>query len=406
MAIQFKHEQLSNGLTVVAECNDQAHTAAVGFFVKAGGRDEDRPVMGVSHFLEHMMFKGTERRSADDVNREFDEIGADYKAFTSQENTVYYARVLPEFLPRAVDLFGDMLRPALRQDDFEMEKKVIIEEIGMYDDRPHWRLHDTLMEAHFGEHPLGQRVLGTVESVTALEVGQMGAYFEHRYSPDNITVAAAGRVDFPRLLADVKELTGSWRPTGAARDHGEPQLESQARSVVDTKLTRHYVAAICPGPSAQDERRYAAGIMADVLGDSDGSRLYWALVDPGLSDEADFALQAGDRAGSYVAYASCDPQRAEQVERILLETIDNYCDSIDPSEIERTKNKLATAATLQGENPSGRMRSLGSHWTYLGEYLPLEEELGRIMAVTVDDVRRLVDGAPFEPRTVVRLGPG
>ena len=406
MAIQFEHEQLPNGLTVLAECNDQAHTAAVGFFVKAGGRDEDRPVMGVSHFLEHMMFKGTKRRSADDVNREFDEIGADYNAVTSQENTVYYARVLPEFLPRAVDLFGDMLRPALRQDDFEMEKKVIIEEIGMYDDRPHWRLHDTLMEAHFGEHPLGQRVLGTVESVTALEVGQMGAYFEHRYSPDNIPVAAAGRVDFPRLLADVKELTGSWRPTGAARDHGEPQLESQARSVVDTKLTRHYVAAICPGPSAQDERRYAAGIMADVLGDSDGSRLYWALVDPGLSDEADFALQAGDRAGSYVAYASCDPQRAEQVERILLETIDNYCDSIDPSEIERTKNKLATAATLQGENPSGRMRSLGSHWTYLGEYLPLEEELGRIMAVTVDDVRRLVDGAPFEPRTVVRLGPG
>ena len=406
MAIQFKHEQLSNGLTVVAECNGEAHTAAVGFFVKAGGRDEDRPVMGVSHFLEHMMFKGTERRSADDVNREFDEIGADYNAFTSQENTVYYARVLPEFLPRAVDLFGDMLRPALRRDDYEMEKKVIIEEIGMYDDRPQWRLHDTLLETHFADHALGQRVLGTVESVKALEVGQMGAYFEHRYSPDNITVAAAGRVDFARLLADVTALAGSWRPTGAARDHGEPQLTSQVHAVVDPKLTRHYVAAICPGPSAQDERRYAAGVMADVLGDSDGSRLYWALVDPGLSDEADFTHQPGDRVGSYVAYASCDPQRAEQVEQILLLTIDSYCDNIDPSEIERAKNKLATAATLQGENPAGRMRSLGSQWTYLGEYLPLEDELARIMAVTVDDVSKLVDDAPFEPRTVVRLGPG
>ncbi len=405
MAIQFKHEKLSNGLTVIAECSDQAHTAAVGFFVRAGARDEDTSVMGVSHFLEHMMFKGTDRRSADDVNRQFDEIGADYNAFTSQENTVYYARVLPEFLPSAVDLFGDMLRPALRQDDFEVEKKVIIEEIGMYDDRPQWRLHDTLMERHFGDHPLGYRVLGTVESIQMLAVDQMRAYFDHRYSPDNIVVAAAGRVDFARLVADVVKLTGSWQPTGAVRDHRQPQLKPQAQMIVDASLNRHYLAAICPAPSAQDQRRYAAGVLVDVLGDSEGSRLYWALVDPGLSDEADLAHHAGDGAGSYVAYASCDPERAEQVEQILLETIDNYHRQIDPSEIERAKNKLATAATLHGENPAGRMRHLGGQWTYLGEYTPLAEELDRIMAVTVDDVEQLLDQMPFEPRTIVRLGP-
>ena len=405
MTVRFQHEQLPNGLTVLAECNDQAHTAAVGFFVRAGARDEQRDVMGVSHFLEHMMFKGTARRSADDVNREFDEIGANYNAYTSQENTVYYARVLPEFLPRAVDLFGDMLRPALRDADFEVEKKVILEEIGMYDDRPQWRLHDALLEAHYGAHPLGHRVLGTAESIDALQVDQMRSYFAHRYSPDNITVAAAGRLDFAQLVADVARLAGNWQPTGAVRDHGDPQHEPRLETLVDAKLTRHYVAVICPGPSAQDPQRYIAGVLADVLGDSDGSRLYWALVDPGLSDEADLTHQPSDQSGSYVAYASCDPERAEQVERILVETLDTYVDQIDPQEIERAKNKLATGATLQGENPAGRMRSLGGQWTYLGEYLPLPEELQRIMDVTVADVRQLLEAQPFVPRTIMRLGP-
>jgi predicted Zn-dependent peptidase len=406
MAIRFQHKQLSNGLTLIAECNDQAHTAAVGFFVRTGARDEQRPVMGVSHFLEHMMFKGTARRSADDVNREFDEIGANYNAYTSQENTVYFARVLPEFMPRAVDLFVDMLRPALREADFEVEKKVILEEIGMYDDRPQWCLQDALMDAYFGDHPLGYRVLGTAESVAALQVEQMRHYFDQRYGPDNITVAAAGRVDFAQLVEDVEELAGAWQQSGAAaRQYDLPPLDQQTCSIVDPKLTRHYVAAICPAPSAQDPRRYAAGILADVLGDSDGSRIYWALVDPGISDEADLSHQPGDQVGSYLAYASCDPQRAAQVERILLETIDTYVDQIDAGEIERTKNKLATGATLQGENPAGRMRGLGGQWTYLGEYTPLAEELDRIMAVTVADIRELLEAMPFEPRTIMRLGP-
>ena len=166
MAVNFQKHTLPNGLTVLAEVAPEAHTAAVGFFVKAGARDETGELMGVSHFLEHMMFKGTARRTADDVNREFDEIGADYNAFTSHEQTVYYAHVLPEFLPRAVDLLGDMLRPALRTDDFDMEKNVILEEIGMYDDRPEWVLQDRLLEEYFRGHPLGYRVLRTRASTS------------------------------------------------------------------------------------------------------------------------------------------------------------------------------------------------------------------------------------------------
>ncbi len=173
----------------------------------------------------------------------------------------------------------------------------------------------------------------------------------------------------------------------------------------DEKVTRHYIGLLCPAPSAQDDDRYAAKVLADVLGDSEGSRVYWALVEPGLADEADFSFMPQDRLGCYLGYASCDPARAEQVEDVLIKTINSAVDNITDAEVERAKNKLATSATLQGESPRGRMTSIGSAWSYLGEYLPLEEELARVMAVTADDLRRLVADPPFSPKTVLRLGP-
>ncbi|MAE67648.1 MAG: peptidase M16 [Phycisphaeraceae bacterium] len=405
MALRFHKETLPNGLTVVAEENTGAHTAAVGFFVRTGARDEERPVMGVSHFLEHMMFKGTAQRTADEVNREFDAMGASNNAYTSEENTVYWARVLPEKLPLAVDLIGDMLRPALRDEDFDIEKNVILEEIGMYEDRPQWRLHDSLCEVHFGDHPMSYRILGTTDSIKALCVDQMRDYFSERYSPDNVTVAAAGKLDFGRLVEDVKQRCAAWAPTGTERRYDPPSLESRDHALQDPKLSRHYVAMICPGPTAQDPRRYAAAVLTDVLGAADGSRLYWALIDPGLADEADISINTQDRTGCYLAYASCDPGRAQQVEQILLETLDGYAQRIDAGEIERAKNKIATDDTLAGESPGGRMRAIGLQWTYLGRYVSLAEEIEQLMAVTVDDVRDLMTAYPFQPRTVARLGP-
>ncbi len=405
MSVDFHHHQLSNGLTVIGEVNSDAHTAAVGFFVKTGSRDEDPAMMGVSHFLEHMMFKGTDRRTADDVNCEFDELGANYNAYTTQEDTVFFAQVLPQCLPPVVDLLADILRPSLRSDDFDMEKKVILEEIGMYEDQPQWRLQDALIETHFGAHPLAHRVLGTLQTVGELNLQQMRAYFDHRYSADNITVAAAGNLQFDQFVQDITVATESWVPTEAMRQYADPQPIDYAQSLVDPKLTRHYGALIWPGPASQDDQRYAAAVWADVLGDTDGSRLYWNLIDPGLADEADISLAAQDQLGSFVAFFSCDPERAEQVEVILLSTLDDYVSSIDVGEIERVKNKIATDATVRGENSAGRMRGLGHQWTYLGRYIPLTDEIKRLMDVTVDDVRQVVTDWPFRPRTIMRLGP-
>src|SRR6266550_297270 len=181
---------LPNGLALVGETSPAARSVALGFFVKTGARDETADVSGVTHFLEHMVFKGTPHRTALDVNRDFDKIGAHYNAYTSEENTVFYAAILPEYLPQAVDILADILRPSLRSEDFDMEKKVIIEEIGMYEDQPMWSAYDHAKKAFFADHPLGNSILGTPDSIRTLQRDQMYEYFRRRYVASNILVAA------------------------------------------------------------------------------------------------------------------------------------------------------------------------------------------------------------------------
>ncbi|MEM6749574.1 MAG: pitrilysin family protein [Planctomycetota bacterium] len=406
MTATLQHAGLPNGLEVVAEADASAHTAAVGFFVRAGARDESPELMGVSHFLEHMMFKGTARRSADDVNREFDELGADYNAYTSHENTVYYAHVLPEMLPRAIDLLADMLRPSLREDDFNVEKKVILEEISMYEDRPEWRLQDALLEGYFGAHALGHRVLGTADTVGAMTADQMRGYFTQRYAPGAITVSVAGKFDYDAVLAQITELCGGWDPGAPERQHGAVAPTPDRLNLTDAKLSRCYLAMLMPGPSAQDEARFAAMVLSDLLGDDDGSRLHWALIDPGLAEEAALEFMPQDRSGAFLGFAACEPSRADEVEKTLTGVLAGAAEDLTDDELTRTVNKLATRITLTGERPSGRMHDLGSGWTYRRSHLSLQERLDKLQALTPASIRELLEQYPLRPVTVARLGPG
>ena len=210
--MQFKQTELDNGLTIVAECNPQAYSSAFGVFVNAGARDETDRISGVSHFLEHMAFKGTATRSAEDVNRELDEMGSHSNARTGEERTIYHATVLPEFQTPVAGLLCDIMRPSLRTDDFEMEKKVIIEEIRMYEDQPPFGGHERIMASFFGDHDLSRNILGSVESVGQMTPEDMRAYFETRYAPNNMTFAAAGNVDFESLVDSIGQMTQSWQP--------------------------------------------------------------------------------------------------------------------------------------------------------------------------------------------------
>ncbi|TVQ32259.1 MAG: insulinase family protein [Phycisphaeraceae bacterium] len=405
MPVEFKHATLDNGLTILAEVDPDAHTAASGFFVRAGARDEASEIMGVSHFLEHMMFKGTERRSADDVNREFDEIGANYNAYTTSEITCFYASVLPEHLPHANDILADILRPALREDDFTSEKGVILEEIAMYKDNPFWVLYEETMARRYGGHPLSHRVLGLDTTITSMQCGQMLDYFNNRYSADNTVVALAGRLDFDAAVEQLRKLCGEWARTDARRDMGTTPTPDEKFEMRDDKVTRCYQLMLCPAPSADDPRRYAAMLLAKALGDPDNSRLHWALVETGLAEEAQSAYDPHDGVGDYFVYASCPPERAGEVWSVIEREIDNLVDSLEESDLEKLRNKLATAVTLAGERPGGRMQRLGRLWTYLHKHLTLEEELDSINAVTIDDMRAVFEAFPFSPRTVGKMLP-
>jgi len=263
MAVTYEKATLDNGLTIIAEVDPAAHSAAGGFFVRTGARDETGELMGVSHFLEHMMFKGTERRSADDINREFDEIGARYNAFTSSEMTVFHAQTLPELFPRAVDLLSDMMRPALRDADFEQERNVILEEIAMYKDNPFWVLYDEMNPRRYPNHPLGHLVLGTSDTIRAMERDAMRGYFDDRYSADNTTVALAGALDFPAVVGQIEELCGSWTNTGATRDASDPPAPTDEFTITSDRVQRAYTLLMAPAPAYADDRRPAAGPPAE-----------------------------------------------------------------------------------------------------------------------------------------------
>src|SRR5436309_4421117 len=228
----FHSHKLANGLTIIGESSPSARSVALGFFVRTGSRDETPEICGVTHFLEHMVFKGTPHRTALDVNRDFDRIGAHYNAFTSEENTVFYAAVLPEYLPPAFDILADILRPSLRGDDFDMEKNVIIEEIGMYEDQPMWSAYDHAKRVYFADHPLGNSILGSVESIKALTRDQMNGYFERRYVAPNITVVAAGNFDFAGLVSLVEKHCGGWESGPVGRQGVRPTRGSGAFEVL------------------------------------------------------------------------------------------------------------------------------------------------------------------------------
>src|SRR5690242_4060818 len=349
MPLTFHHKQLSNGLDIVAEQNADAHSIALGLFVKTGSRDEQPQVNGVSHFLEHMMFKGSTKYTWEDVNRIFDEIGARYNAFTTQEMTAYYANVLPEFTEKAVEHLAHLLRPSIRVEDFTTEKKVILEEIAMYLDDPGHRLYERLMEQHFGNHPLSMSVLGSADSVGRLERDEMADYFKNRYGPGNMVMVATGRVDFAEIVRLAEKYMGTWPRVNAPREQAGPLYKPQRITLPDPKLNRAYTMGMMPGPSAQDEDRFAARVLADVIGDSDGSRFYWALVDNAIAEDADFGFYPHDACGSFYISLTTDPDRTDEALQIALSELEKVKKDLNADEVERAKNKIASSIVLSGE---------------------------------------------------------
>jgi predicted Zn-dependent peptidase len=405
--VTFHHHKLPNGLNIIGEVSPSARSASVGFFVRTGARDEKSDVSGVSHFLEHMVFKGTPRRSALEVNIDFDRIGANYNAFTSEENTVFYASVLPEYLPQGIDILADILRPSLRGEDFDMEKKVIIEEIGMYEDQPTWSAYDHAKKAYFADHPLGNSVLGTPASITAMTRDQMQAYFDRRYVAANVTVAAAGNFAFAELVQWIDKSCGHWN-TGRAPRLGVKEAPARRafQVIKKDKVTQEHVFMISPAPSADSALRHAADTLAMVLGDDTGSRLYWALVDPGLAESADVGFHDYEGAGSFFTSFSCEPEQTQKnlaIIKGLFRQVQK--DGISAAELAQAKSKILSRVVRSSERPMGRMQAIGMAWTYLGKYRSVDDELKAFEAVTLKKIDQVLKRYPFVDLAILALGP-
>jgi predicted Zn-dependent peptidase len=404
--LQFRDHTLDNGMEVIAECNDRAYTTSLAFFVKTGARDETDKTWGVSHFLEHMAFKGTPTRSAADVNRELDEMGSQSNAFTSEEQTVYYATVLPENQQKALYLLADIMRPALRVEDFETEKQVIIEEIYKYEDQPPFGSHEKCMAAYFGSHPLARSVLGTVESVGSLTPDAMRSYFQQRYSPRNIVLAAAGNVDFDQLVEHARRSCGWWEPFDAPRP--TPQARPHCRFLVVHKeqAVQEYVTQISAGPAADDPDRYAMRVLATVLGDDSGSRLFWALVDTGLAEYATMACYEFQGCGILMTYLCCAPdQTAANLQRTLDIEREAQRSGITADELQLAKSKICSQVVLRSERPANRLFAVGMNWIQRHTYQTVKEAVQAYQAVQLDDIARALGKYPLERTATVSAGP-
>lgn len=404
--MNFHQETLPNGLTILAETSSHALSTGVGFFVKTGSRDESPDIAGVSHFLEHMAFKGNDRFSADDVNRRFDEIGAKYNAYTTEEHTVYHAVVLPEFLDTATDMLADLLRPALRTDDFNMEKKVIIEEIGMYADMPPFVAYERAMSRHFGTHPLGNSVLGTVGSIEALVPEKMRGYHESRYSPENVIVAAAGKIDWPKFRSLIEEKCGGWKRGVSTPKPGIPYSPGADEIIHVERYEQECVLMLAPAPGASSPLRVAGDLLATILGDDTGSRLHWALAETGKVESIDFGYHEYYGAGLYMLSAACSPDMmADNLAEIrgVLKTA--TLDGVTSDELELAKNKVAARLVLSAEKPRNRLGPLAYSWAYRESYHTVASELAELRAVTVGQIRALLDEYPLLPATTVLVGP-
>lgn len=401
---QLLTHTLPNGLQILGQRMPDLESISVCFHVRTGSRDEhDAALYGVSHFLEHMVFKGTARRDAEQITLDFNKMGAEFNAFTSVEQTVYYARVLGEYLPQAVDLLSDMMRPRLDAQDFAMERNVILEEIARSEDVPTNQAYRKLLGTYFAGTPLSHEVLGTRQSIRELTVEQMRDYQARRYAANNLILAIAGNFDWEQLVALAEEKCGAWTRGEEGRD-AQPFLPARTTSqvIVKPQQQQQIVLLAWPSVSEQDKDYYAAVLASMVLGDGTGSRLFWNIYQKGLAETAVASLSPFDSTGMMIAFVSTTPEHAPGVlELVRAELKSVQEDGVQEDELRRAKDKLVSRVVLDGESAYSRMQDLAYTWVVERRLRTIEEEMAEIERVTLADVRRVIDRFPYTDRHVL-----
>ncbi|SDY65070.1 Predicted Zn-dependent peptidase [Modestobacter sp. DSM 44400] len=393
---RVERTELPGGLRVLTETMPGVLSATLGIWVGVGSRDESPHLAGSSHFLEHLLFKGTRSRTALEIATAMDAVGGEMNAFTAKEHTCYYANVLASDLPLAVTLLGDLVTDALNTaPDLESERTVVLEEIAMRDDEPSDAVHDLYAETLFGDTPLGRSVLGTVDSIESLSRDDVDGWYRQRYAVPSIVVAAAGRVDHQQVLDLVaaafgERLAGAARPEALRMGEGAV-LAAPARptGLIHRKTEQTHLLLGSIGMSRLDERRYAAAVLDAAVGGGMSSRLFQEVREKrGLVYSVGSALTHYAGTGSFSVYAGCSPKRVPEVLRLVRAELATVAvTGLTAEEVSRGRGQLKGGMVLSLEDTGSRMSRLGKSELSYGEYLPVREVLDRLDAVDPEQVR-------------------
>jgi len=407
---------LPGGLRVITEHLPSVRSAAFGIWAGVGSCDEDLAHAGATHYLEHLLFKGTGRRTALEISAALDAVGGELNAFTGKEYTCYYARVLDVDLPLAIDVLSDMVTGSLIEPkDVDAERGVILEEIAMNDDDPADTVHEAFAVQLFGDTPLGRPILGTVGSINAITREQISGHYRARYTPPSLVVAAAGSVNHEAVVASVREAFGG--ALAAPAQPAQPRLGGLGEALpggagrgvrlVSRGIEQANLVLGCEGLSRNDDRRFALGVLNAALGGGMSSRLFQEVREKrGLAYSVySFASQHAET-GLWGVYVGCLPAKADEVLAICQDEIAKAVTSgLTDAELERGKGQLRGSIVLGLEDPSSRMSRLGKAELVYPRLEPVEEILASIEAVTHDDVRRVAAEVIDLPKALAVVGP-
>ncbi len=400
-------ERLPNGLRLLGQQIPGVESAAAMFWVCTGTRNEEPRLNGVSHFLEHMAFKRTKTRTYEDINREFEEMGAENNAFTWLEMTVFYARVLGSELPHAIELLSDLTQPVLEPGDFDQERSVILEEIARHRDQPYSLVFDEFLQTFFPDQPLGRPTLGTVSTISNMGVEDMRAYWGNHYVPNNMIFSVAGNFDWDNVLSEVADLTSHWSEGSPEPEVVASTAPSTTNIITDPRWNQEHIVLGVPSIAQADPDYYTASVLANILGDDTGSRLFWALNQTGLAEQVGSSSFTFSDAGVFYSIAVTDPDKAAKTLEVMRKEIEKLqTGAIETDELDRAKTKLLTSVVIEGESTRARMMGLIDSWLSHGRLETLADVRARIESVTVDDLKRLLDRYPLTETTVLTaLGP-